>query len=508
MMNSAHGKETCRRMGDTTRSSPVFGETDSIKKAHVYQLRVGPNYKKHKRKGPCATSLYDVVSCDIFHSKKKIINVARYFQLPSLPPGRGKVNGVPPYLIINVLFPMYSISMFGSKKDDGETFQFVAYFLMKQETQERLAEDVINDQPPAYRLLRDFIQQDDMKDRFKAVAGLMNPSEAGLSSAIASLVRAYNFKPLLTRPQHHWSTDDETYIECAVDVHDFNYLTRSTWATLRSSVSKMVIEAGFTIEGRSDDELPELLLGNDVFRNADIETAPHIDFDKEPFVTQKPSNFFIHEVVPHLYPPPPEKPLVEGIEPDDQLTTTVKAANAFSEILVEDGDALAVSDGTDSRVSVETVKTPDMLDTTSEGSVFMSNRHNHHPDGDDDDHHQEQHPDAGPPASTHVSSDVTVKSDVDISSRKARRARRRSRRTSVAASPTRDTPPQPARPKVKVEDTIHLPLSEADRLINYLVSRTTFNPGYPSDNVSSSHQDAADSSEDEFFDCVSDPSLL
>lgn len=67
----------------------------------------------------------------------------------------------------------------------------------------------------------------------QVIAGLMNPSECGLPRAVASLIRSYNFKPLLTRPQHVWHTDGDTYLECAVDVHDFNYLCRSTWGAVR-----------------------------------------------------------------------------------------------------------------------------------------------------------------------------------------------------------------------------------------------------------------------------------
>ena len=56
-----------RRLGDTVKGkAALHGSVDGYDASHVYKLRVGPNYKKHKRKEACTTSMYDLIGCDMF----------------------------------------------------------------------------------------------------------------------------------------------------------------------------------------------------------------------------------------------------------------------------------------------------------------------------------------------------------------------------------------------------------------------------------------------------------
>ncbi len=58
---------------------------------------------------------------------------------------------------------------------------------------------------------------------------LRNPEDLGLNFVLRKVVTEYDMKPVLTRPQHFWFTDRKTYIECDIDIHQFNQLGRRTF---------------------------------------------------------------------------------------------------------------------------------------------------------------------------------------------------------------------------------------------------------------------------------------
>lgn len=51
------------------------------------------------------------------------------------------------------------------------------------------------------------------------------------------------------------------FSEIFIDAHTFCYLARSTGWTVIERVQRMVINAAFVIEGHSNEELPEQVLG-------------------------------------------------------------------------------------------------------------------------------------------------------------------------------------------------------------------------------------------------------
>eukprot|EP00049_Salpingoeca_infusionum_P003920 m.72598 g.72598 ORF g.72598 m.72598 type:complete len:274 (-) comp12338_c0_seq2:2055-2876(-) len=122
MASGAKGRP--RRVGDSLKQKHM-GDSDDYE-PHTYHLRVGPNYKRNKKKeaytGPL---LYDFVSLDLFRSNHIVQNNIKYIQLPALPPNRRITNGVPPYLVVTVNLPLYSAGFW--PKDDGECFQYVTF---------------------------------------------------------------------------------------------------------------------------------------------------------------------------------------------------------------------------------------------------------------------------------------------------------------------------------------------------------------------------------------------
>ena len=75
-----------------------------------------------------------------------------------------------------------------------------------------------------------------------------------------SFVTAYNGKPVLIRSTG-LVTKGVNYIEIDINVHNFGTLARKGMEVMFENFSEMVIDLGFTIEGRLDEELPEALLG-------------------------------------------------------------------------------------------------------------------------------------------------------------------------------------------------------------------------------------------------------
>ena len=73
-------------------------------------------------------------------------------------------------------------------------------------------------------------------------------------------IPGYNGKPVLINKSGSFFRRDG-YIEHTVNVHLFSYIARKALHTLQPKFSRMVLNIGFVIEGRDDDELPECMLG-------------------------------------------------------------------------------------------------------------------------------------------------------------------------------------------------------------------------------------------------------
>lgn len=57
----------------------------------------------------------------------------------------------------------------------------------------------------------------------------------------------YNMKPFLTRPQHKFFRGPN-YFEIDLDVHEFSYLPKKVWASIRERVDECQVDFGLTIE--------------------------------------------------------------------------------------------------------------------------------------------------------------------------------------------------------------------------------------------------------------------
>ena len=60
-----------------------------------------------------------------------------------------------------------------------------------------------------------------------------NSQKMELNVILRKLLVEYNMKPVLTRPQHTFYTDNKTYFEADVDVNVFGFVALRGWYSLK-----------------------------------------------------------------------------------------------------------------------------------------------------------------------------------------------------------------------------------------------------------------------------------
>jgi len=253
----------------------------------LIQLR-GQDYLKTKRKNPSATSLYELVEMDIFHSDEHLTDVGCRFQLP---PNDFKdlehCWRAPDILIISFSLPT-SAPKLGRVTTDKKGLIVCGYYQIRKEvrkTLEIVSNARLNDVEKEEALNLLFKDQDsrllvkgvllwekwcatsandpDMQKRLKFIPRGENLQELKVPSWICR----YNGKPLLIkRPGETsfiFSHPDERMMEIDINLHTFPYMFKQAMTYLNDHYFvRMLMTFGFVIEGRSEEELPEVLLGN------------------------------------------------------------------------------------------------------------------------------------------------------------------------------------------------------------------------------------------------------
>lgn len=131
---------------------------------------------------------------------------------------------------------------------------------------------------PAIKLLKKLMSKNSaVLDRFKAIGIVANATEldSKLGNPQRGLLKSYNGQPILTRPQHRFYSGDG-YFEVDVDAHEFNYLARKGLSGVTDHMCHMIVDFGFVVEGHSDDELPETIIGCVRLSKLDLKDAPRM----------------------------------------------------------------------------------------------------------------------------------------------------------------------------------------------------------------------------------------
>lgn len=263
-------------------------------KSQFIQVR-SHGYLTFKKKVPCPTELYRILKVDIFETEKWVPDVSTRVKLPLIEfeelddVGCTGVNSTkwysPDIFVVSVSVPTSTPKLCRSS-DDGKGITIIIYYQMKNETRKILRRISAVDYQPdldcseedmdkqlritnGVRLFDEWCKQapNDPKfqGRFKFVASAHNLEEIGLSGWIAK----YCGKPVLVKRRNitgflH-SHPELNAMEFDINIHPFPYVAKQATAYLSEYIfSKALINLSFIIEGRSDNELPEVLIGETV----------------------------------------------------------------------------------------------------------------------------------------------------------------------------------------------------------------------------------------------------
>ena len=283
--------------GETTQQVQTMHESHSHEKQKemitwmvgdpsIIQLR-GQDYLTTKQKFPSATSLYELVELDAFDSDEHVTDVGQRFQFPGFDYGEEGNWCAPDTLIISFALPTTAPKL-GRSGSDGKGYIVCGYYRIRAEVRKALEiiSNVNYDEAERNRRLQDLFptseervlvngvklwekwcrtsgSDPEMQKRLKFIPRGENLKELGVPSWICR----YNGKPMLIkRPGETsfvFSHPDERTLEIDVNLHPLPFMFKQAMSYLKDHYfGRMLMTFGFVIEGREEDELPEVLLGS------------------------------------------------------------------------------------------------------------------------------------------------------------------------------------------------------------------------------------------------------
>ena len=256
-------------------------------KPSIIDLR-GPDYLTSKRKIPSPTSLYELVQLDAFDSKEHMTDVGQRFRFPDYDYGDVGHWCAPDTLIISFALPTSPPKL--RSASNGKGYIVCGYFRIRSEvrkTLEIISNPDYNDnerEAMLHALFPDNSQRmlvngvklwekwcasaktdPEMQKRLKFIPRGDNLKDLGVPSWICR----YNGKPMLIkRPGETsfiFSRPGDRILEIDVNLHPLPFLFKQAMAYLKNNYfPRMIMTFAFIIEGREEDELPEVLLGNPI----------------------------------------------------------------------------------------------------------------------------------------------------------------------------------------------------------------------------------------------------
>jgi len=225
------------------------------------------NYKKTGQKAASEPSLYEFVALDVLRAKQKISKVYAHMHIPwvskSQPPDP---SGLPEVLIVNLQIPNKGPQMFRSSNDTDPGTSVVYYF--------KLRHPVTMD--PATKLAASFFAGT-TPGRFKAMSFIDNINELKFPSFLTGTMNKFNGKPVIIFKTGAFFREGHVY-EVDVDVFQFPVLARTALSSTRGNHANARTRAAFVLQGDTDDELPERLLGCCEVRNLDLDASAFDEF--------------------------------------------------------------------------------------------------------------------------------------------------------------------------------------------------------------------------------------
>lgn len=292
-------------LGWTPFKSMPFNQSASKRAQHfwtkgnssMFNVR-SVGYKQSKEKESSKEPLYECIGVDLVRANKLITGISESTpvfkrMLTGEAPGDvpypwwryndsrwSESLGIPRLLIINMQLPYSSPSLWTPQSADSDPgFSIISYYVISPSLSESLSQER-SCEPPAVKLLKRLIHEGkSSKDEtaLKTIGLVENMEEVGFPD----IVSGYNGKPVLVTKSCKLSfipsQEQCEILEIEFDVRLWSILARKSFHSLREKVKDAKCQIGMLIEGKTDDELPEQLLGCFGLRFLDIQEALHIE---------------------------------------------------------------------------------------------------------------------------------------------------------------------------------------------------------------------------------------
>ncbi|KAJ1448995.1 hypothetical protein M885DRAFT_537231 [Pelagophyceae sp. CCMP2097] len=229
-------------------------------------------YLKSKRKAPSTEALYDVLSVDLLDTELRLNDVTQsVFKLPEgVEPSPDE--HVPATFLINAQIPGETGPLRVKLDADGPGYQVVICMQLSAATRRDLLALKNDEHAPltpqrkaALKLLKTYCAlaplepqlEPKERGRFKVLAQIRNIDEVN----IPNFAKGYNGKPaLIAKTGTLTRGPNNSHLELDINVHAFGYMARAGLQSIFRDFEDFILSVGFVLEGRADDELPEVML--------------------------------------------------------------------------------------------------------------------------------------------------------------------------------------------------------------------------------------------------------
>jgi hypothetical protein len=233
--------------------------------ASNFHVRSGPDYSRNKLKTASQPALGEVVAIDVFRTQRKMHNLLQLNHIEPPAPTTGWSEPYPEFFIVNQQLPVhFNHSIFAGPDADGETLNLISYIRMRAgigrgwcgSAEPRGAEELLK------RFLMRAEQDPSVAHCLKEIGIILNLADVtqSIPSALARLLKRFNGKPVLTRPEHTFYREPTNrWLTVDVDGHQYMYTTRSALALGIRSLRELVLGYGLLVEARAEQEMPEVM---------------------------------------------------------------------------------------------------------------------------------------------------------------------------------------------------------------------------------------------------------
>eukprot|EP01084_Bolivina_argentea_P082709 149748_1 len=176
---------------------------------------------------------------------------------------------LPPLVVINFMIPNYSPGRGKKATNDGAGYSLVIYSHLSAATLQQLDELIKNKSEKdkelplsaAIKLLCRFIEDPQLqKERFKVIPRTLNGKHSKLGFVANQLLKKYNSKPFLARTSTTYYHEPGKYFGIDIDVHSFSFAARKGLDIFKESLTTLIYDFGFVIQGQHNSQLPEQML--------------------------------------------------------------------------------------------------------------------------------------------------------------------------------------------------------------------------------------------------------